>query len=243
MALKRQHVFRNALSTRIACDTLASLVLSAFTDLGYKCRGFCDGIEDNSASIRLACTSTPSRDDVGEVENYVMRTTGMTVGLEFVQDYEGLGDERSLLERASRNARRLTLDALMPLLGSSDEYAMLVGWNGYAAVLQGEERRVNIIGRYVLVAHTHPRSVCLPSHYDIETTARHLADGACCTLILSPACLFVARRVETLSLDDYDTLMELARKMSRVRQLEDALQLLSLFNSQLKTVKLHLYSL
>ena len=243
MAIKRQDVFRDTYTTRIACDTLTSLLLEALSEQGYECSGACSPSEEGPIGIRLRCRKMPPSDELEEALNYVEYVTGVEVDAREAEAGEDVHTVRELLERAAKNARALCMQRLAPLLAQKAEYALLVGWNGYAALIEGDERRVRFVGRYSATAHTHPGSVCLPSHYDLENAARLLSDGGCCTMILSPMCLFIARRIASLDIEDYDTLLEYARRLSKIRSIDDALNLVSEANAQLRNVRLEVYAL
>ena len=243
MAVKRQDVFQDAYTTRIACDTLTSLLLEALSEQGYECSGSCISLGEGSANIRLRCRRMPPGNDLEEAISYVRYVTGVDIDTTEAEIGDNVYTVRELLERAAKTARILCMHRLAPLLGWKTEYALLVAWNGIAAIIEGEERYVRFVGRYSASAHTHPGSVCIPSHYDLENTARLLSEGGCCTLILSPMCLFVARRITSLYVDDYDTLMEYARRLSRTKSLDAALELISEANAKLKSVRLEVYAL
>ena len=245
MALKRQEFFSDNYTTRIACNTVASLLLEALEEQSYRCLAACKSLnpEDGRATLSLSCRRMPHNDELEEALRYISYVTRLEVDVKEADKSETLYSARELLEAAARAARILVVKRLRPLLDAGVEHALLVAWNGYAAIIEGEERHVRFVGRYPSTAHTHPGSLCLPSHYDVEGFARLLSDGGCCALILSPLCLFIARRIAPLTLDDYDLLVSLARRLHRVRSLEEAMRLLSETNARLESARLEVYAL
>ena len=242
MALKRQEVFRDNHTILVACNTLTSLILDALLEQDYECRALCKSLDESHAHILLGCREKPDQDTLEEAIDYVDHVTGITPEVEYNENLS-LYNARGLLDEAARSARLLAVRRLSPLLRENVEYALLVGWNGYAAILEGEERHVTLVGKYPMLAHTHPGSICLPSPHDLDGFIRLLADGGCCGIIVAPSCLFMIRRVDAVSIDDYDALLELRSRIAKAKSLEDVLHLISETGARLKSVKMELYSL
>lgn len=102
------------------------------------------------------------------------------------------------------------------------EYFLAVGWNGMAAVAEGESREVHVPGvPLVVFMHTHPGGVCLPSSRDLESFAEFFSRGGLLAGVYSANCRFLLWLRQPLRVEDYDRLIMLAQKLKKVREYYD----------------------
>ncbi len=234
------------LTRLIASHTLASLVLESLKDLDYDCvaeqavyRG------ERNASIRIYCRKRVREEDLEEVTRFIEGKTRVRLDAEILEEpaHSLLGSSEHLKE-AARKFLDLIKVELKPLLRDKHEHALAILWSGDPLIMRGSEKRIYIVGSmYAALAHTHPSGLCIPSHHDIRSIADQLADGACCEAIVSLTCVFLVYRIDTLLLEDYDALHELARKLSKLKDFEKYLETLTYYSSLLKTVRIRLKNL
>ena len=241
MALKHQEFFRDESTRRVACYTLASLLAESLAELGYDCLASCLSLGEDGARLGYHCgRRRPSETELEEVRSYLTRLTRIDIELAEVE--EGLGVEDLL--RGARNAmKELMRRRLHPLSTHRNEFGLLVTWWGGGLVIEGFRERIYMVGSYAATAHTHPSGACIPSHHDMDSFAMLLADGGCCAGIVSPLCMFLVSRRGPLTLEDYDELLALGRRLSRVRSLGEALEELGRRASRLKSVRVEIIAL
>ncbi|AEM39402.1 hypothetical protein Pyrfu_1545 [Pyrolobus fumarii 1A] len=235
----------NTLSSLVSSHTLSALFLEALLDIDIHCVASKAAIEGDKASILYHCKREPSQNDIDEVLAFIERVTRLHVNALHVSEpaRHELRSHVEHLHEARLYFRELVLKTLKPYLAVNREYMLVLLWRGIGVIAEGERDKVHIPGsRYVATAHTHPGSLCLPSGRDLEAAAALLADGGCCTAILAPSCLLLIARRDTLSLDDYDTLLALARHVDKM-SFEKLLQKLSMLASTSKTITIQLLSL
>ncbi len=229
----------------VAGHTLASLILEALADLNYSCVSTRAEYKGQEAEVGLYCRSRVLKEDIEEVINYVRMKTRLDLATTLLDEpRDSMMSYREHLRQAVSVFTRLLRSQLKPLLRESVEYALAILWSGESILVKGSKRSVRTVGNvYSAIAHTHPGGLCLPSPHDIQAIADRLADGACCEAILANSCMLIAYRVDTLTLEDYDTLMELARKLGKIKEFDRYVETLSAYTSMLKTVRIRLESL
>jgi len=129
--------------------------------------------------------------------------------------YSGISS--AIAARGLKLVRRL-LEAVEP---GGRELFIVVGWNGGVAYGLGGETSVRLPGISApFFAHTHPSSICYPSHRDVESTAGFLAEGGIVSLISSLNCTFVFRLVEPFVEEDYWRMLDIARRIRSAKDYE-----------------------
>ena len=245
MALKRHEIFRDEHTIGVASHTLSAVIHESLVDLGYDCLVSSvlfneDG--ENSILYYRCMRAKPSRVDIDEVERFVERYYGVHLEIREDESHPMLLDNHEHL-RLARGIFRLVTNKLKPLLSSNVEHLLLLWWNGNAVIMPGSERNVVFPSkRYTATAHTHPSGLCIPSPHDLDSFRDILAEGGCCTVILSPTCMFMLGRRDALSLEDYDALSQLARIINKT-SLEEALRMLSELSMRSMTLIVELRSL
>ncbi len=241
MALKHQEFFTDEHTRTIACNTLASLLAESLAELGYECLASCLDIGEGYARLGYRCDKrSPQHEDLEEVATYLGRLTRLEVELTSIDSGASVPE---LLRAARVSMKTLLRKRLHPLAMAPNEYALLVTWWGGGVVIEGFRERVYMIGSYAATAHTHPSGICLPSHHDVDSIARLLADGGCCAGVVSATCMLLVARRGPLTLEDYDGLLELGKRLARVKSLGEALEELGRRASRLKSVHVELVSL
>ncbi len=241
MALKHHEFFRNDYTIHVASHALSALVHEALLDLGYDCLVTRAVLDERSAVIGYRCERRyPTSEDIEELERFLLRHTGLHVELREATHSEEHLDNHEHLRRARAAFRNLIRQRLLPLLSSPYEHLMLLWWSGDAVLLPGGETRVVFPERhYTATAHTHPSGFCIPSSHDLDSFARLLADGGCCAAIVSPSCILLVGRRDALSIEDYDALLLLSRRMDKL-DLNEALRALSELSTRTKTLIIEL---
>ncbi len=241
MALRHHEFFRDDYTVKVASHALSALAYESLLDLGYDCLVARAALAYRSVTIEYRCEKQhPINGDVAELERFLSRYTGLSVTLQEAKHGEGFLDNREHLRLSRAAFLNLIRRRLLPLLSSPYEHLMLLGWSGDAVLLPGGETRVVFPERrYTATAHTHPSGLCIPSSHDLDSFVRLLADGGCCTAIVSSSCILLVGRRDALSIEDYDMLLSLSRRLDKL-SLEDALRVLSELSAQAKTLVVEL---
>ncbi len=148
-----------------------------------------------------------------------------------------------LYDKAIEVFHKLAYRILRPLMTpASNEFLVAVLENAKTIVLEGNRNNIRIpLTRKFktrFMAHTHPRGLCIPSHKDIESVTRLLMDGGFGEIIMSPTCSLAIYRKGMFMDEDYEKMIILARKISKVKNIVEALRILNSVQKELKSVKI-----
>jgi hypothetical protein len=131
--------------------------------------------------------------------------------------------------RIASMGARIVNEVIGKKINSLDREAFIVvGWNGEPAYGLGEEASIRLPGFSApFFAHTHPSTLCYPSHKDVESTANFFSEGGIVSLISSTSCMYVLRLQKPFIEDDYWSMLEIARRVRRAKDYEDYASLIA----------------
>jgi hypothetical protein len=217
----------------IACLGLAFHVLAWYMDDAGSPHACIAGVSAHhgSCTVRVYDPQGCNSDTISFVEESLPRSLKLpTLKLDIACSSEA-GDCYSydtLSAGIARRGVRLVRELLERFNTESRELFMVIGWNGEIAYGVGGETSVQLPSISApLFAHTHPSSICYPSHRDLESTAGFFAEGGIVSLIASNSCTFILRLVEPLSEDDYWLILDVARRLREVKEFEEYMSLIS----------------
>ncbi len=165
----------------------------------------------------------------------------------FISKREGIAfdviDYLYLYDKAIEVFYKLVYKILRPrMTPASNEFLITVLENAKTVILEGNRNNVRIpLTRKFktrFMAHTHPRGLCIPSHKDIESATRLLMDGGFGEIIMSPTCSLAIYRRGMFIDKDYEKMIILARKISKARNIVEALRILNSVQKELKSIKI-----
>ncbi len=226
----------------IACRAVAFHVLSWYIDDSgseHACIGAVE-VDDENCSISLYDPLGCKAESIEFVEEGLPRVLKAPM-LDFTVTCTHEPGECMSFERLSRLVAReaiaLAREVLAGYTGQAGrEVFIAIGWNGYVAHGVGGEDSVRLPGIPIpVLIHTHPSTICYPSHRDVESSANLFAEGGIASIIVSPSCTSTLRLSAPLSEDDYWSLMETAKCLKNAESYEEYAECLSKLNT-LKTV-------
>ena len=106
------------------------------------------------------------------------------------------------------------------------ECFLVVGWNGLAVGGIGYERRVELPSvKALAVMHTHDLG-CLPSPEDLKAASEFFAEGGLVDVVVGPGCALALYVESPFTVEDYEVLSTVARRLKRVADESEYLTML-----------------
>ncbi len=165
--------------------------------------------------------------------------------IEVTEQYRGEVLSSEILELYDKlvdYAKNVVINTLKQYLNSGNEYFIAILGNGELVILEGWEEKVTVPFppgiEVIMTGHTHPKTPCIPSKKDLESTIKLLSDQGIGSIIVSPYCTLCIYRRGPFIEEDYYELIKLSRELGKVESLAKALSILNSTSSKLKYVKI-----
>ncbi|MCG3108652.1 hypothetical protein L3N51_00936 [Metallosphaera sp. J1] len=117
--------------------------------------------------------------------------------------------------------KQVFMDYSKKTMGNGVEFISFTLDTGEYVIFEGEENRVSLpMPHGVTSAHTHP-GICLFSNPDLETADNLLIKGYFSIGVMNPECALILYRNGPYTLEDRDSLLDLASKVKKAKTLEE----------------------
>ena len=154
----------------------------------------------------------------------------------------------SLVEAHDIILRRFLAELRSEILGlayksirDNKEYLLQVLGSGDILILEGGRAMISIpLVKGIISLHTHPNDFCMFSYKDVESFLDFLIEGGLFAGSLSTKCIAGFLRTRLIDENDYINLLQMGRKLSRVKRnrFAEYMRVINEANKKLTTLRL-----